>query len=143
MVHRLKRVLRPQSPATIHRVSTQELADRIASANGSRQILPEHLEARARPPLRQYAALTNEDTLAGWVRSVVVDDATWCSNMYVEPPHRRRGIASAMMCHMLRDDRAAGAKSAYLLASHTGAKLYTGMGYEHIGTLLVFTLLKR
>jgi GNAT superfamily N-acetyltransferase len=66
-------------------------------------------------------------------------EATWCSNMYVEPAYRRRGIARAMLCRMLRDDREHGARQAVLLASHTGAKLYPVVGYRQIGTLLLFT----
>ena len=79
-----------------------------------------------------------DNKIVGWVRSIVVDDMTWCSNMFVIAKFRRRGIARAMMCRMLRDDGDHGAKLAVLLASHTGAKLYDAVGYEQIGTLLVF-----
>jgi predicted acetyltransferase len=79
------------------------------------------------------------DEIVGWVRSIVVGNATWCSNMYVIERYRRRGIGRTLMCRMLRDDREHGAKSAVLLASHTGAKLYAAVGYEQIGTLLLFT----
>lgn len=74
-----------------------------------------------------------------WVRSIGVGDATWCSNIYVKPEFRRRGIARALLSQMLHDDRSAGAQQAVLLASHTGAKLYPVVGYEQIGTLLVYT----
>ena len=77
--------------------------------------------------------------LVGWVGSVAVGDATWCQNMYVAPAYRRRGIARAMLCRLLRDDRAAGTVLAVLLASHTGARLYASVGYAQIGTLLFFT----
>lgn len=40
---------------------------------------------------------------------------------------------------MLQDDHATGSTQAVLLASHTGAKLYPVVGYEQIGTLLLFT----
>jgi predicted acetyltransferase len=63
--------------------------------------------------------------------------------MYVSPPFRRRGIARSLLCQMLHDDRAGGAQTAVLLASHTGAKLYPVVGYEQIGTLLLFTPKKR
>ena len=63
--------------------------------------------------------------------------------MYVVPSFRRRGIGRALLCRMLRDDRDGGAKMAVLLASHTGAKLYPVVGYEQIGTLLLFTPSKR
>ena len=136
MVHRLGSIPQCVSPAVIERVTTSECAQRLAKAAGSRQILPEHLIEAG--PLRQYVAMVDGD-LVGWVRSVVVGDATWCSNMYVRLAHRRRGIAGAMLCRMLRDDQAAGAKAAVLLASHSGEKLYPVVGYEHIGTLLLFT----
>jgi GNAT superfamily N-acetyltransferase len=137
MVHRLKRVPRCDTPAAvIERVRTQEMADHLAKSAGSRQVLPEHLSRDSN--LRQYVAL-HRDELVGWVRSIVIGNATWCSNMFVKPAFRRRGIARAMLCRMLRDDRAHGAEMAILLASHAGAKLYPVVGYERIGTLLLFT----
>jgi GNAT superfamily N-acetyltransferase len=134
--HRLARIPRFESPATIERVTTADAADRLAKAARSRQILPEHFADDT--PLRQYVALDGTKPV-GWVRSIVAGDSTWCSNMYVEPKFRRRGIARAMLARMLRDDRAAGAKSAVLLASHAGAKLYPVLGYEQMGMLLLFT----
>lgn len=59
--------------------------------------------------------------------------------MYVAPAYRRHGIARAMLCRLLRDDRAAGIALAVLLASHAGARLYASVGYTQIGTLLFFT----
>jgi predicted acetyltransferase len=99
-------------------------------------LLPEHLTPDA--PLRQYVALV-DDELVGWVASIVVDAGAWCSNMFVRPEFRRRGIARAMLCRMLADDRRSGAQQAVLLASHAGAKLYPVVGYEQIGELLLFT----
>ena len=140
MVHHLSRIARATSIARIERVMTQALADQLAKAARSRQMLPEHLAKQA--PLRQYIACI-DDEIVGWVRSIVVGDATWCSDMYVRPEYRRRGIARAMLCRMLRDDRGSGATSAVLTASHTGAKLYAGVGYEQVGTVSVFTPIKR
>ena len=136
MIHRLQRIPRCNRPATIQRVTTEEMAKRLAKAARSRQVLPEHLAKGS--PLRAYVALLDND-IVGWVRCVVVGDAAWCATMYVAPAFRRRGIARSLMCRMLRDDRAGGAKTAVLLASHTGAKLYSAVGYEQIGTLLLFT----
>jgi GNAT superfamily N-acetyltransferase len=113
-----------------------DLANRLAKAARSRQILPQHFAADA--PLRQYVALI-ADELVGWVRSIGVGDATWCADMVVKPEFRRRGIARAMLCRMLREDRAHGAQNAVLLASHTGARLYPVVGYEVIGELLILT----
>ena len=140
MIHRLRRIPRVAAPATIRRVRTPNLAARLAKAARSRQIRPEHLGDGA--PQRQYVALI-DGAIVGWVGSIAVEDATWCQNMFVQREFRRRGIARAMLCRLLRDDRAAGAKLAVLLASHTGAKLYHTVGYRQIGTLLLFSPRKR
>jgi GNAT superfamily N-acetyltransferase len=143
MVHALARVPRFGAPAKVERVATQEMADRLTRETRQRQILPEHLSGDPRSaPLRQYVA-SMDDKIVGWVRSIAAGEATWCSNMYVKEPFRRRGIARAMLSRMLRDDRAAGAERAVLLASHAGAKLYPVVGYEQIGTLLLFTPRRR
>ena len=136
MAHRLRRIPHCDAPAAVERVRTTKLADELAKAAGTRQILSEHLTHDT--IIRQYVA-SIDGKLVGWVRSIVVGDATWCSNMYVKPAFRRRGIARAMLCRTLRDDRKYGAKTAVLLASHAGAKLYPVVGYEQIGTLLLFT----
>jgi GNAT superfamily N-acetyltransferase len=136
MVHELKRIPRFEEPVEIVRVATQDLAEQVNKTARSRQILPEHLGKDS--PLRQYAALV-DDKPVGWVRSIDVEQATWCADMYVVPEFRRRGIARAMMSRMLRDDRAHGSKLAVLTASHAGAKLYPIVGYKQIGTLMLYT----
>lgn len=136
MIHTLAHIPPVETGAIIARVMTPALAERLAQAAGSRQILPEHFAADA--PLRQYVALI-DDELVGWVGSIVVGNATWCSNMFVRPEFRRRGIARAMLARMLDDDRLYGAQTAVLLASHTGARLYPVVGYVQIGTLLLWT----
>ena len=136
MVHELKRIPRFNSPVEIVRVTTADLADRVNKAARARQILPEHLGKDS--PLRQYAALA-DDKPVGWVRSIDVERATWCADMYVVPEFRRRGIARAMMAQMLRDDRAHGSELAVLTASHAGAKLYPIVGYKQIATLMLYT----
>jgi hypothetical protein len=140
MVHDLKRIPRFDKPAEIGRVTTEGMAARLNKAAKSRQVLPEHLSENSQ--LRQYVALVG-DRPVGWVRSIDVGHATWCSNMYVDPQFRRRGIARAMMSRMLRDDRTGGSQLAVLTASHTGAKLYPVVGYKQIGTLMLYTPKKR
>lgn len=136
MIHPLTDIPIIDAPAVIERVLTSDLAERLAKAAGKRQILPEHLTPNA--PLRQYVA-TIENELVGWVRSIVASDATWCSDMYVEPAFRRRGVARALLSRMLQDDRDHGATLAVLLASHVGAKLYPVVGYQQLGELLLYT----
>ena len=145
MAHALGRVPRFPEPLPVRRVTTPDLADRLARAARSRQVLPEHLSPDA--PLRQYVALEG-DRPVGWVRSIVVPTAggrttTWVSNMYVEPAYRRRGVGRSLLARMLRDDRSHGSALSVLSASHTGALLYPLLGYETIGELLVFTPRKR
>ena len=82
MVHELKRIPRFDSSVEILRVTTVDLAERVNKAARSRQILPEHLAKDS--PLRQYVALV-DDKPVGWVRSIDVEQATWCSDMYVGP----------------------------------------------------------
>src|SRR3954454_10939173 len=136
MIHRLKRIPRFDAPATIERVTTLAKADELATAARSRQVLHEHLVDDA--PMRQYIARSDDGKIVGWVRSIVVGDGTWVSNMFVEPEQRRRGIGRAMLARMLRDDRSQGAAVSALLESHTGAMLYPVVGYELISALLVF-----
>ena len=136
MVHGLKRIPRFVASVEIARVTTTDLAERVNTAARSRQVLPEHLGKES--PLRQYAALVDGNPV-GWVRSIDVERATWCADMYVIPKFRRRGIARAMMAQMLRDDRTNGSKLAVLTASHAGAKLYPLVGYSQIGTLMLYT----
>ena len=136
MVHELKRIPRFEASVEIAHVTTTDLAERVNKAARFRQILPEHLGKES--PLRQYAALVDGNPV-GWVRSIDVEEATWCADMYVMPEFRRRGIARAMMAQMLRDDRANGSKLAVLTASHAGAKLYPLVGYKQIGTLMLYT----
>lgn len=140
MAHPLQRVPRLAEPYHVTRVTTPELADRLAKQARSRQLLPEHLKPDS--PLRQYVALDG-DLLIGWVKSIAVGDATWVSNMYVAPEYRRRGVGRSMLVRMLRDDRAAGATCSVLTASHTGALLYPVVGYELVGELLLFTPKRR
>jgi GNAT superfamily N-acetyltransferase len=137
MVHSLKRIPDFKEPARTERVTTQAVADELAKAARSRQILPEHFAGDS--PLRQYVARI-DDEIVGWVRSVLVNDMGWCSNMFVKPEFRRRGIARSLLARMLREDKSRGAKAAVLMASHTGAMLYPVVGYEQIGTLYVFKL---
>ena len=141
-IHRLERIRRLASGAVaIQRMATQEMADRFGKATKTRPVAADLLK-QPDTPFRQYLALAG-DELVGWVRSVTAGDSTWCSNLYVRPAQRRRGIGKALMTRMLRDDRARGARRSVLLASHAGALLYPQLGYQRLGTLLLFAPRKR
>jgi GNAT superfamily N-acetyltransferase len=139
-VQRLKRIPRPPSPVSIERVRTPDLAAQLAKVTRTRPISNSLLGNDA--PFRQYVALDGEDVV-GRVRSVDAVRATWCTDMYVNPSHRRRGIGQALLSRMLRDDRARDSRCSMLTASHTGALLYPRVGYERIGTLLIFAPRRR
>ena len=134
-VQRLRRIPRSQKPASIEWVRTPELAARLGKITRTRPIASDLLGEQA--PFRQYVAFDGED-IVGRVRSIDAAGATWCADMYVSPSHRRRGIGQALLCRMLRDDRARGSKCSVLTASHTGALLYPRVGYERIGTLFMY-----
>lgn len=136
MVHRLGRIPRFPEPFPVARVTTPDLAARLAEVTRSRPMPPEHL--RKDSPIRHYVALDGERPI-GRVRSIVVGDATWVSHMHVDPEYRRRGVGRSLLARMLRDDRAHGSTLSTLLSSHTGAMLYPRVGYESIGELLLFT----
>jgi GNAT superfamily N-acetyltransferase len=137
MVHDLTVIDAVPEPVEIGRLATVEQANQLAKAARRKQILPEHLTADP-PPMRQYMAVDG-DKPVGWVGSVAVCGAAWCTNMFVRPEYRRRGIATALMTQMLLDDREAGATANVLLASHAGAKLYPSVGYVQIGELLLYS----
>jgi hypothetical protein len=138
-VQRMNRIPTPPSPVSIERVRTPELAAQLGKITRTRPISNNLLVHDA--PFRQYVALDGEDII-GRVRSVNAAGATWCTEMYVQPSHRRRGIGQALLSKMLRDDRAYGSKCSVLTASHTGALLYPRVGYERIGTLFMFAPVK-
>jgi GNAT superfamily N-acetyltransferase len=134
-VQRLERIPKLPSPASIERVRTSALAERLGKITRRRPISSEFFGDDS--PFRQYIALEGQD-IVGRVRSVDAAGATWCADMYVNASHRRRGIGRALLSRMLRDDRARGSKCSVLTASRTGALLYPHVGYERIGTLYMF-----
>jgi GNAT superfamily N-acetyltransferase len=131
----LKRIPKLPTPMQIERVRTPELAAQLGKATRTRPIPDSLLGDDA--PFRQYVALDGEE-IVGRVRSVDAAGATWCTDMHVSTSYRRRGIGQALLCRMLRDDRARSSKCSVLTASHTGALLYPRVGYERIGTLFMF-----
>jgi GNAT superfamily N-acetyltransferase len=144
MAHSLTRIPRTEAPARITRVTTPALARRLAQATRSTPLDEAALADDS--PLWQYVALDGDEPV-GWVQSIMVrtetagngTPMTWCADMFVQPSHRRRGIGRALLERMLRDDRRRGSAAAVLSASHDGAKLYPGMGYDQIGQLFCYS----
>lgn len=144
--HRLADLPATDPSIPIERVSTRAQAERLRKAGGPR--LPEQAFA-ADGPFRQYQALL-DGVPVGWVASIEVPagdvepgTSAWCSEMFVAPTHRRRGIGRALLAQMLRDDRDRGLRRSVLSASQAGALLYPTVGYERLGELLVYTPIRR
>ncbi len=135
-MHRIPSATALPSGVRIERVLSADLAERLRKAAGRRAVRSEHLRRDA--PVRQYVALM-DDRVIGWVKSITFGTDAWVSNMYVQPKHRRRGIGTAMLVRMLRDDRTAKVKRSVLSASRAGSMLYERVGYQTIGELLAFT----
>lgn len=126
-----------EAAANVWLVDSEAMATRLATAARGRMIPPGHLGSRS-SPVRCHV-VTVGDRLAGWVQSVSVGGAGWCASVFVEPEYRRRGFGRALVEAMLRADRAAGLSQSILVARHAGAKLYASVGYETVGTVLVYT----
>ena len=112
-VQRLRQIPSPPAAVSIERVRTIERAAQLGKIIRRRPIAAELLRDGA--PFRQYVALDG-DAIVG----------------------RVRGIGQALMSKMLHDDRAHGSRCSVLMATHAGALLYPRMGYERLGTLLIF-----
>lgn len=128
----------PPSLEGIVRVMDAETADALNGLTRTRQILPSHLGIDD-APLRLYVAM-HEGKPVGWVRSVDAGNrCRWVSNLFVQPEHRRKGLATALMNAMLADDKRLDAMHSVLLASNSGSHLYPTLGYEQIGLLQLFS----
>ena len=70
---------------------------------------------------------------------VLVDDLVGVFNIAVPPRYRRRGYGRAATAAVLRDARAAGARTAFLHASPLGVPLYRAMGFHLAENWTLFT----
>jgi GNAT superfamily N-acetyltransferase len=124
------------SPARVVRLSTPEQTQELRTATRRRLFLPEWTEGDP-PFLRQFLAYIG-DELVGWVGSMRSGDVGSVTNLYVVAPHRRRGVGTALMTHLLVDDKRSGLVASTLLASHSGAMLYPLVGYRRIASLYLY-----
>lgn len=103
-----------------------------------RHMLPTKYLTATDVPMRLYAAF-DATKAVGWVTSIrATEQSCWVSSLHVDPNYRRRGIGKSLMSAMLQEDAHYGAEHSVLLASQTGALLYPHLGYESVGTLLLF-----
>lgn len=129
--------LRGSGGAPVRRVQTPDAARRVAEAAGRRQI-DEAWLADAAQPVRLFAAWDG-DRAVGWVTSVATAPGwAWVANLYVERAMRGRGIGGSLMRALLRDDARRGVERSVLTASTVGAMLYPKVGYQRVGSLMLF-----
>ena len=74
----------------------------------------------------------------GSCSSIRVGDASWIGSVYVDEAYRRKGLGMALMTRAMSDDRALGINQSILLASHTGLKLYSHLGFSQLGTMYIY-----
>ena len=135
-VHPLKPIARPDSAIRVERVADEALAVRVAKYAGRPMSWKGDLTVHA--PLRSYVALDAAGDIMGHVCSGRAGDRTYCSFLFTDPAHRRKGVARNLLLRMLRDDRATGAGASVLTSSQAGAMLYPTVGYRRLATLLLF-----
>ena len=123
-------------------VETQVEAERADRAAGTRQWFPWDQEERNRS-INVY--FVEEDAeYASWGRSIFCrPEGSYVAGMYTQEQYRRRGLATQVLRAMLAGDAQAGAEYSVLLATRAGEQLYLSVGYERVGTLLMFTPVKK
>lgn len=119
------------------RISTWQEMEDYAAATGRKPYARREIEGDD-PQIRFYYSVS-EGMIVGAVASIRTPAETfWVSNLWVTEEKRREGRATAMMAQLLTDNRSAGEGMTVLLSSKTGAHLYPKLGFEQIGTLLLY-----
>ncbi|GIE28467.1 hypothetical protein Ait01nite_015120 [Actinoplanes italicus] len=96
------------------------------------------------------SALVREGRVCGFITFAVLPaslmlGAVWSiRDLYVAPPHRRAGVAKALLVHVVHDARAAGALRVSLQTETGNAaalELYTSMGFQRVTGLELLNLI--
>jgi GNAT superfamily N-acetyltransferase len=124
----------------VRRVTSLEEAREVSLqlwGKATRKLRPEDLEG-GRPAIRMYWVEYKGRAVAA-ARSLMPEPrAAWLHDVATAPEHRRRGIATALLSHVLSDDARLGASFSVLLASQAGSKLYPRLGYNQQALLQVY-----
>lgn len=127
-------------PATDEAVVLVQSAGKAAAINaddpqGIAWIVPDNL---ADPRMAHYAILSEGLPVARG-RTIRLDAAhSYVSRVYTAETHRGQGLARALMVRILADDRDQGIRWSVLTASGMGERLYRWLGYQALGTILIF-----
>jgi len=129
------------SPWHIRRVASLEEARLVCVrvyGKASRKVRPEDLTTPT-PAVRMYWVEVDGEAVAAARSLMPQRTATWMHDVKTTPEFRRRGIATALLHHVLADDARLGSEHAVLLASQAGSKLYPALGYHQRALLQVYT----
>jgi GNAT superfamily N-acetyltransferase len=89
------------------------------------------------PTIRHYLGWL-DNTPVGTATLVLSGKVAGVWNVGTLPSHRKHGVATALMRHILSEARSLGYHSSMLLASNEGLPLYAHLGYETLSTIRVF-----
>ena len=130
-------VLAPLTPSPGVTLLCEEEADwhNCNDPQGTRWALPENL---ADPRMAHYTIVRDGQLMARGRNLWLDAQHSYVSRVYVAEAWRGQGLARALMARLLADDIARGARWSVLTASRMGERLYAGLGYRVLGTILIF-----
>lgn len=122
-------------PVLLVQAADDAAALNAADPQGIAWIVPDNLHD---PRMAHYAILRDGRPIARG-RNLRLDAAhSYVSRVYTAETHRGQGLARALMARILADDCARGARWSVLTASGMGERLYRRLGYQALGTILIF-----
>lgn len=125
---------------TIRRVQSVEEARIISKqlyGKSYRKVRPEDVVS-ATPAIRMYWVDVDGQAVAVARSLMPQPAATWMQDVVTVPAFRRRGIATALLGHILADDMIHGSQHSVLLASQSGSRLYPLLGYQQRAVLQIY-----
>jgi ribosomal protein S18 acetylase RimI-like enzyme len=120
-------------------VADQTTAERIVAAERAAGLRPHPINAaHVNNPavFNRWVEVDGEPAAFG--RLVVLDHRAYLSDVVTLPAYRRRGLAKALVLHVLRDAVEAGARICVLTSSEMGFDLYNRLGFEDLIPLTGF-----
>lgn len=128
----VSRVTTPQPLATFRSILSQVFHLSMGEVN---LVLGE--KTLSVPTVRHYLGWLDDKAVAT-ATLVLSGRAAGIWNVGTLPEYRHRGVAAAIMRHVLAEARSMGFYSSMLLASSEGLPLYERLGYETLSTIRIF-----
>jgi ribosomal protein S18 acetylase RimI-like enzyme len=123
-----------RSPVRLIRGDDDAAQANAADAEVEPWVRPGNLES---PTIYHYAIMLDGITAARARSWNYADHGSYITHVFTHPAYRRRGLARAVMLHLLHDCAARGETESLLVASDEGDLLYRSLGYERLARLLV------